>query len=174
MRRTVLLLYVPLLMSGLIGACAGSRSALKQPEPTPAVRPADPEALSHFIDAKLAQMRGDRVAAIRHLRIATKEDSLSATLQRALAENLVALKQYAQAVGPSQAAVRIAPGVISHHAGCCSRPCSTGSRIRRRPNPSSHRSPGWAVTTWKPSGESAGPISRPCRTRHLQWSRWSE
>lgn len=109
MRRTVLLLYLPLLMSGLIGACTGSRSALKQPEPTPAVRPADPEALSHFIDAKLAQMRGDRVAAIRHLRIATKEDSLSATLQRALAENLVALKQFAQAVGPSRAAVRIAP-----------------------------------------------------------------
>ena len=102
-----------ILLACLAPACAGTNRAIRLPEAARPVRKADPEALSHFIDAKLAQMRGDHLSAVRHLRIATSRDTTSATLYQALAESLTQLGQHAQAAGPAEEAVRIAPGNVT-------------------------------------------------------------
>jgi tetratricopeptide (TPR) repeat protein len=75
--------------------------------PIPKPTPPDPLALTHFVNAKLLEMRGRSDRAIVSLRAAIAIDTSSATLYRALARNFAALNQYAEATIPASRALAL-------------------------------------------------------------------
>ena len=90
----------------LFAACAsappdGGITVRPVPKPTPP----DPAALSHFVDARLFEMRGQHERAIASLRAAISIDSTSATLYGALARNLAAKGRHSDAAAPAAAAL---------------------------------------------------------------------
>lgn len=86
----------------VVAACASSQQSGVALRPVPKPTPADPIALSHFVDARLYELRGQRVQAIASLRAAIAIDTTSATLYGALARNLIARDRYADAAGPAR------------------------------------------------------------------------
>jgi tetratricopeptide (TPR) repeat protein len=77
-------------------------------KPVPKAEPPDPAAFSHFVNARLSEMLGERNRAIASLRAAIAIDTASATLYSALARNLVAENRFAEAVVPARRSLHLA------------------------------------------------------------------
>jgi tetratricopeptide (TPR) repeat protein len=107
-RRVAGLLAVALLAT----ACASARHAAPVPHPAKPKKesPAyDRDAMRLFLDAKKAEMKGDRARATVLLAKAVVHDSTSGTLYGALARNLHALERHDQALDPARKAVTMNP-----------------------------------------------------------------
>ena len=110
--RVFSMLLMVAFAGGLAGCAASSPSQIVlRPVHRP---PHSPEALAHYIDAKISELQGDREAAVRALRAAIVFDSTSATLYGALADNLNLLQRAAEAAVPAERAVRLQPGSSKH------------------------------------------------------------
>lgn len=68
-----------------------------------------PQAVTHFLRARFAEVAGQRDRAIEELQAAVQYDSTSATLYSTLARNLNAVRRFQDAVGPARRAVHIDP-----------------------------------------------------------------
>lgn len=86
----------------LITACASSPQSGITLKPVPKAEPPDPVALSHFVDARLYELRGQPERAVASLRAALAIDTTSATLYGVLARNLAAQDRYADAADPAR------------------------------------------------------------------------
>jgi tetratricopeptide (TPR) repeat protein len=95
-------------MALALSACASSPSGISL-RPIPKPTPANPVAVSHFVDARLYELRGQRELAINSLRAAIAVDSTSATLFSVLARNLAAANRFAEAADPAHKALLLDP-----------------------------------------------------------------
>ena len=68
-----------------------------------------PQAVTHFLRARFAEVAGQRDRAIEELQAAVQYDSTSATLYSTLARNLNAVRRFQDAVEPARRAVHIDP-----------------------------------------------------------------
>lgn len=94
-----------LLIGVAAAACASAPPAAPPAREVPPPSAPDPAALSHFIDARFHEARGQRDQAITALRAAIAIDTTSATLYGALARNLAAEGRYSAAVHPARKAL---------------------------------------------------------------------
>ena len=106
-------LFALLILGISLLGCAASNppGLLLRPVRTP---PSHPEALSHYIDAKLAEIKGQRAVAVRALHAAIAIDTTSATLYSALVRNLNGLQRYTEAIVPARRSVRLEPRNLEH------------------------------------------------------------
>ncbi|MDA0745407.1 MAG: tetratricopeptide repeat protein, partial [bacterium] len=101
-----------LLLIGLV-RCAATPNITRHPTQAQAIPAPNPEALAHFIDAKLLEMHGQREEAVRALITAIAHDSTSATLYSALARNLVALQHFEYAQEPARKSIGLDSSDVS-------------------------------------------------------------
>ena len=113
MRLRAFSIYLMVAFAGGLAGCAASSPPQIVLRPVHKTPPS-PEALSHYIDAKISELQGDRETAVRALRAAIVFDSTSATLYGALADNLNLLQRAAEAVVPAKRAVQLQPASSEH------------------------------------------------------------
>ena len=92
-----------------LGACAATQPSGISLRPIPKPTPPNPDALSHFVEARLHEMRGRRDQAIVSLKAAISIDTTSATLYGALARNLAARNRYREVVDPARRSLALDP-----------------------------------------------------------------
>ena len=96
------------LLTLLIG-CATAQQPQISLRSVPKKTSPHPQAVTHFLRARFAEVAGQRDRAIEELQAAVQYDSTSATLYSTLARNLNAVRRFQDAVEPARRAVHIDP-----------------------------------------------------------------
>lgn len=108
--------YVLLCCFLIFAGCAAQQPqiAIRPVEKEAPQPPPHPLAVTHFLQAKLAEANGMRTHAVEELRAAVMYDTTSATLYGTLAEHLNHTGNFSEAIVPALRAVRLKPGDTEH------------------------------------------------------------